>query len=354
MESKTCCFFGIYDPNYARNRVLMTGLRNHGYTIIECRIDPRQHRGLTKYWKLFRAGRHMAHVKIDAVIVAFPGHTVVWLARLIFGKKIIFDAFLSLFDSNVYDRALYRAQTMMGMKDWLLDWYSCLLSSVVLVDTDEHVHFFAKHFFVSRRKLMTVRIGADPSIFYPRPTQKNQVFTVHFHGNFIPLQGLPYIIDAALLLKDQEIIFHIVGDGQEGIKIRQKISIHKLESQVRFIGRVPFEEVPSYIAVADACLGIFGDTEKAKRVIPNKVYEYLAMAKPVLSARTKALQELFVDGDTVLMSRSADARDLADKILFLKRNRNQAQTIAQNGYEFFRQQLNPAKIVVPLVTYLNQ
>ena len=43
-------FFGIYDPKYARNRVLREGFERNGWTVTEVRVDPREYRGLSKYW----------------------------------------------------------------------------------------------------------------------------------------------------------------------------------------------------------------------------------------------------------------------------------------------------------------
>ena len=88
---KKVLFFGIYDPNYSRNVVLKQGFRENGWQVVECRVNPRFNLGLKKYWQLWREGARINKEKFDLVIVAFPGHTVVWLARFLFGRKIIFD-----------------------------------------------------------------------------------------------------------------------------------------------------------------------------------------------------------------------------------------------------------------------
>ena len=77
------CFFGIYDPTYSRNRVLIRGFQENGYKVVHCRVDPRIHKGFIKFGFLVRE-YFRVHEKFDLVIVAFPGQTVVWLARILF------------------------------------------------------------------------------------------------------------------------------------------------------------------------------------------------------------------------------------------------------------------------------
>ena len=88
---KKVLFFGIFDPKYGRTRVLQLGFERNGYQVVECRVNPREHRGLRKYVILARLGLAARKEPHDLVLVNFPGHSVVWLARLLFGKKIIFQ-----------------------------------------------------------------------------------------------------------------------------------------------------------------------------------------------------------------------------------------------------------------------
>src|SRR3954468_24656499 len=104
---KTLLYFGIYDRKYARTLVIQHGFERNGWKVEECHVDPRIHRGIGKYFKLAVLGLRARKNRYDMVIVGFPGQTVVLFARLLFGLRIVFDAFLSLYDSNVFDRKLY-------------------------------------------------------------------------------------------------------------------------------------------------------------------------------------------------------------------------------------------------------
>jgi len=347
---KSVCFFGMYDPNYARNRVLFSGLRSNGYRIVECRVDPKSFPGIGKYIQLFREYQKIRVEKFEYVIVGFPGHTVVWLACLLFGRRIIFDAFLSLYDSNVFDRKVYSSASLQAYKDRFLDWYSCTLVSRVLLDTREHVGYFNTMFGVSEEKCIVVPISADDSIFYPRNrVESKNVFAVHFHGMFIPLQGIQYIIHAADILRKENIIFTIIGTGQEFEVIQRQVQDAHLEDVVSLLGKKEFDTLPYYMAQADVCLGIFGDTEKTRRVIPNKLYESVAMGRPVIYGDTPALREIFTDNETMLFCAPADGASLAQKIRWLKENKKRAEEIALKGYALFKKKLSPHEVVRDLL-----
>ncbi len=98
----TFCFFGIYDKNYSRNRVILKGLKENGIKVIECGDHSK---GLLKYLKLI-SKFYKIKDKFDYLWVAFPGQFCVLLAKLLSNKKIIFDAFTSHYQGLVEDRKI--------------------------------------------------------------------------------------------------------------------------------------------------------------------------------------------------------------------------------------------------------
>lgn len=167
------------------------------------------------------------------------------------------------------------------------------------------------------------------------------MFHILFWGNFIPLQGVEYIIRAAKILEnDKNIIFTLIGSGQTFNQVKKEADNLKVRN-VRFLGKLPVEELPPFISKADVCLGIFSDTDKAQRVIPNKVYEAIAMAKPVITGDTPAIRELFTDRENILLCQTASPNDLAEKILELKSDPELREKIARGGYDKFRENATP-------------
>jgi len=125
-------------------------------------------------------------------------------------------------------------------------------------------------------------------------------------------------------------------------------------TNVTFTGFKPVEELIDDIANADVCLGIFGTTDKADRVIPHKAYEIICMGKPLITGSSTAARAVFKDGENALLSARGNPNDLAEKILMLKNDPNLRESIAKNGRELFLAKFQPKTIVAPLTQWLKR
>jgi len=339
----TICYFGIYNTNYTRNKVNIDGLRLNGATVIECRTDAK---GLKKYWILLRKGLVLCG-KYDVMIVGFNGHAIMpvaWLVAKLHRKPVIFDAFISTYDSNIFDRKKHSPHSLMALKYWLIDWLSCSLADLVLMDAEAHARYMIETFRLRSNKVKGLLVGCPDDVMYPRPqNKKTDNFLIHFHGTYIPLQGIPYIIRAAKILENQEIEFNIVGKlstYSESIDLSHELGLQK----VNFYDYMPYEKLAEFMASADVCLGAFGDTDKAKRMGIFKIIEAMAMKKPVITADTIAMREFLTNRKDVLFCKIADSQDLADKIMELKNNQILREAIAEGGYELYKKILTPKSI----------
>jgi glycosyltransferase involved in cell wall biosynthesis len=347
------CFFGIYDPEYSRSRVLMRGLRENNIDVVECNVKGK---GWKNYWTLYKKHRKL-NGKYDLMIVGFPGQRVMWLAKLICRKKIFFDVFISQYNTYVFDRKSCSPKSFTAFKLWFLDWYSLKLADRMLSDTNEHTKYFVDTFNVDVDKFIRVFVGSDDEIMRPIKINQDQgrkeEFIVHFHGKYIPLQGVQYIVEAAnLLRKENDIVFNLIGEGTDYDKVKKLVGDFKLFN-VRLIKSVAYAELPLWMARGNICLGIFGCTNKTKMVVPNKVFESLAVKKPLITAETPATKEILTDRVNCLFCKTANPKDLADKILELKNDPELAQNIAENGYKLFKEKLSPKILYKELANVIN-
>jgi len=339
------CYFGPYDPKYPRNRVIIKGLRKNGVKVIEC--NARSFNRLLDYTKLLK--KHQA-LKYDVIILGahgrYFGQPLMPFIRRITKKPVVFDAMLTLYETGVVDRKLIDGKSTKAKLWYLFDHNALQNASLVLSDTNTHAKYYSHFYDVEFSKFRRVLVGSDDEVFYPRQSKKeDNCFLVMFWGGFIPLQGVKFIIRAAKLLEDhKDVKFELRGFGQtynEALELSKSLKIKNISFSSSW---VPYAELPNYITKADICLGIFGETEKAQRVIPNKAVEALAMRKPLITGDSPAAREILRDKENCILVPMANPKALAKAILRLKENKELGQKIAENGYRLFKEKLSPKAI----------
>lgn len=325
------CYFGTYNSKYSRNKILISGLQKNNVEVFECQTNKI---GFLKYFDLIKKHRTLKG-KYDVMVVGYPGFQSVLLAKLITSKPIVFDAFVSMYDSMVFDRAEVARYSIRALYLWLLDKISMTVADVVLFDTNEHIDFASKKFGINKNKFKRIFVGADTSIFYPREKEESEVFRVFNYGHYVPLQGMDCIVSSAKLLeKETDIVFDIVGGGKGKKDVLEMVKKDNIKN-VNFFDNLSLEDLAQKMSTADICLGIFGKTDKAKRVIPNKVYEAIAECKPVITGDSRAVRELFGENE-IFFTKMSSPESLAETILMVKSDKVQADVVAKNGYEKFQ------------------
>lgn len=345
-------YFGTYDPSYARNAILIKGLRENGVEVIECSDCSRS---VLKYIKLFF--KHLKLVgKYDVMMVGFPGQKAMFLARMLTLKPIVLDIFTSHYMGYIIDRRRYPKESFRAHYFRFLDKWSCRLANLVTLDTQAHIDYFVNEFGLPSSKFKKIWLGARTDLFRPfetKPSSPNNPFLVLFWGSFIPLQGVEYIVKAAKILEKENIEFNLIGKGQTHESVKKLIGEFNLKN-INLIGRVSDDELVGYVKNSDICLSTFGPGVKSETTIQNKIFETLASKKPLITAKTKAVLELFIDNEHLLLCEKANASDLADKILKLRNNSDLRIKIAENGYEFFKNNLTEKLLGVQLVGTINK
>jgi glycosyltransferase involved in cell wall biosynthesis len=358
---------GTFDPGFARNRVLVSLLRREGFdvrfaqhelwgserpTLVDASKARLVGRALRAYPALLadlvRAARP------DVIVVPYPGYFDMPLIAAVARTRrvpILFDTFISLYDTIVQDRGLRSPTSAVGRVARLADRFSCRLADLVLVDTPAHGDYFATATGVSRDRFRVLWLGAQEDVFHPIADVRPTPNLVVFHGTFVPLQGLPTIVQAAKLVEPDGIRIRIVGDGQERATVERLVKDLDVGS-VELPGRVPLDQVPREIAAGALCLGIFGTSEKAGRVLPNKLFECLAVGRPVLTADTPAIRGAF-DGEVEVVA-PGDPEALAAKIRELLAQPERLEALATAGHARFVERFSTPALGRMLRGYIDE
>ena len=151
-------------------------------------------------------------------------------------------------------------------------------------------------------------LGFDPQVF--KPMVKDQQLAhdlgisdndkvILFVGTIYEFSGLENIIQKFGNIKDKikGIKFLIVGGGPNFEKIKSLVNKKKLSSDVILTNFKPQHEIPKFISLADVCINSFEINKITDRIIPIKIFEYLACGKPVLSTPLKGTMDLLPKED---------------------------------------------------------
>lgn len=283
-------------------------------------------------WLIWRYLRAPAH---DVVLVPYMGHLdvmILWPFAKLRGAPIVWDAFLSLHDTVVSDRQMVGRRNPLAWLVYGWEWLACRAASRVVLDTDAHAALFQELYGISAERTASVFVGAENEQFtLPPATSRgpDQPLQVLFYGQFIPLHGVETIVEAAALARDLPIAWHLVGEGQDAAKIRARLAIEALP-KLRWTQWVAYEDLTKEIANADICLGIFGTSGKAARVIPNKVFQVLAAGKPLITRDSPAIRELVDDGDAgVTLVPPGDPAALVNALQAMANSREAPQIAAK-------------------------
>ena len=156
-------------------------------------------------------------------------------------------------------------------------------ADLVIADTTLHAQFFIEILNASAEKTHVIPVGAEEPLFSEQPYDSSQRTEVLFFGSFIHLQGPDVIIKAARLVPELQWI--MLGNGPLLESCR---NLARGMDNISFEHWLPYSELPGRIGTADILLGIFGQSPKAGRVIPNKVYQALACGRPVITRHSDA------------------------------------------------------------------
>jgi len=195
-----------------------------------------------------------------------------------------------------------------GIATWLADTLACWSVPLVIVDTPEHADYFARLTRRCRDRFAVLWVGADETIFVPAADEPRDDGPILWYLTFIPLHGMETVLRAARLLADDNRVFRLIGDGQArqaAEDLARELDLRNVE----FAAAVKEIELPAEIARASVCLGVFGESSKAQRVIPNKVFQCAAAGRCVATADTPAVRNGF--GTALVLVPAGDPEALA-------------------------------------------
>jgi len=123
----------------------------------------------------------------------------------------------------------------------------------------------------------------------------------------------------------------LVGDGTERARLERIVEALGISSRVRMPGWVEFSRVWKYIASSTICLIPHIRSEHTETTLPNKLFDYMALGKPVVASNCAPIARVIHETSCGLTFRSGDLADLSTALRTLLSNAEMRHAQGSNG-----------------------
>jgi len=200
-----------------------------------------------------------------------------------------------------------------------------------------------RHWKVPAAKISTVENGVEVDLFRPDPEAielRKQLnledrFLICYIGTMGNAHGLETLLDAAEELQTTmpRAMFLLIGEGAEKDRMVELAAARRL-SNVQFLGQQPRERIPAYVSAADLCLVMLRKAELFNTVIPTKMLEYMACARPVIIAVDGQARQIVEQAASGVFVEPENSKALVQAILELAADKLRREQMGINGRKY--------------------
>lgn len=206
-----------------------------------------------------------------------------------FGKKFVFDhhdlspeMYLAKFQNP--KRSLYFLLVF-------LERLTMRTADVVISTNNSYKRFAIERGKKKEADVFVVRTGPDESRLHvvkpQRELKRGKDYLVCYLGEMCPQDGVDYLLKIADILINglgrDDVAFTLIGGGPALPRLKQLCKTLHLEKHVKFTGRIPDDDLNSYLSTADICVDPDPLSCWSNHSTMNKVMEYMVFARPIVA-----------------------------------------------------------------------
>ena len=259
-------------------------------------------------------------------------------------KRIIIDYYVSVYDTVVTDRKWFREKSLMSRVARLIDkFYLWVGTDIIFLNKTEQNRYST---FVGMPKdmnkfhiipLCTEKNGEVKSKFL---YENNSEINICWWGSYLPLHGLENLFEAMKILKESGVNIHwyfFGNDSKRGKKYRDLVETLELDNYT-FRDDATFNNgvLSKFLEEnCDLALGNFGDSEKSRNVLINKILDAAAMKVNLLTCYSEAVMEYFDEEKNLFMC-ECNGESIATAIVkFIDSSKEDLKERIDNAYDVY-------------------
>ncbi|MBI4709420.1 MAG: glycosyltransferase family 4 protein [Candidatus Portnoybacteria bacterium] len=161
--------------------------------------------------------------------------------------------------------------------------------------------------------------------------------------------GVGDLIEAVAKMQNTNYKLLILGSGPLEESLRLKAKNLNLENRVIFLGEIPNEKVPEYLAISDVFV-----RPSLSEGLGNAFLEAMAAGVPVIGTEVGGIPDFLKNGETGLFCRVGGSNDIAGKIELLLSDNDLRNKLIINGRRLVEEKYNWDGIAEKMGAIINQ
>lgn len=196
---------------------------------------------------------------------------------------------------------------------------------------------------ISSNKVTVIKNGADFSLYKKPPHGHTNLlrelglegkFVASYFGTHGMAHHLETVLEAAHELREwKDIVFLLVGDGAERSRLVTMRDEKKL-SNVVMLDQQPKEKMPEFWSLSSVSLVLLKKSALFKTVLPSKIFESMAMVRPVILGVEGESAELVMSAGGGICIEPESSKDLAIQVLKLYHDPTLRQKLGSSGRQY--------------------
>jgi len=233
----------------------------------------------------------------------------------------------------------------------------------VVVVTAAFKDHLITHWQMPPEKISIVENGVETDLFSPGAADQklrselgaDGKFVVCYIGTMGMAHGLETLLEAAARLRDSapQILFLLVGEGAEKENLKT-IAHSRGLTNLRFVDQQPREKIPAYIRTSDACIVLLKKTELFKTVIPTKMLEFMACARPVILGVDGQARKILEEAQAGIFIEPEDPTALVQAITRLAADTDLRERFGGNGLRHILQHFSRPQTAADYISVLGR
>jgi glycosyltransferase involved in cell wall biosynthesis len=329
-----------------------------GIQVLRVATYPSLHRGIAGQllsFLTFASASFLASIrvrKVDVVLGTSPPifqAVTAWLVSVVKRRPLVLEI-RDLWPEFIIDMGKLTNPLAMSLARWL-ERFLYRRAQHFIVNSPAYVDYLIGK-GVKPSAITLIPNGVDPTMFDAGPTDEANAHTIReqyglldkcvvmYAGVMGPANDLTVLLDAAKELRgDAHIQIVLVGDGKTRCQLETYARELGLEN-VTFAGPQSKQAMRAFLHVADVCVATLQNIPMFRMTYPNKVFDYLAAARPVVLGIDGVIRRVVEDADAGVFVTPGDARAIATTVRELARDSERRQRLGRNGREYVMRNFN--------------